>query len=445
MAGMAHLFIRLYRRLFDRVRQLPGINRQSGLFLAHSAIYHLGLFGISEVLLNFYFVSLGFGTDSIGLFQSLPRIGSFLLGVPAGILAERIGARRVAIWGMAGVGVSYLILLFGGASPWVISLAMFLRGVSYGAAYIAANPLIMALTDRPYQTHLFSHFNVITMAATSLGSFIGGYLPALFAVWLGIQGGNAAQSPEAYAAGLLISGGLIFVSLVPLIMMREPRHNLLPAQDSAGGEVLAKAGVDAVSLAPPRVQPRVQWGYLTFLSSPFFIFGLTAGWTFPLYNLFFRSTFQIPDQVVGTILSVGWLGMALITILNPWLERRWGRVYAIGGTMTIAAIAFLMLSVASSLSFGIVAFVVAVTVRNMLSPLFTPLLLDSVPISQHNIVSSLSSVVWSLGWFIATGTSGFVQQRLGFGFMFQAVAAGVFLTGVLTVWVFRKKGAINAT
>jgi predicted MFS family arabinose efflux permease len=114
-------------------------------------------------------------------------------------------------------------------------------------------------------------------------------------------------------------------------------------------------------------------------------------------------------------------------------------------TLTLAGVAFLALSIAPTLPIGVVAFVVAVSARNTMTPLFNPLLLDSLPVSQHNIVSSLGSVVWSLGWFLATGSSGFVQERLGFGFMFQVVALGVFLTGMMIVSIFRSRRPLHET
>ncbi len=40
-------------------------------FLLYGAIFHIGLFGIADVILNFYFVSLGYDTQTISALQSL--------------------------------------------------------------------------------------------------------------------------------------------------------------------------------------------------------------------------------------------------------------------------------------------------------------------------------------------------------------------------------------
>lgn len=403
---------------------IPGINRQVILYLLHSAIYHIGLFGITDVLLNFYFVSLGHTTETIGVLQSLTRVGSVLTGIPVGLLANRIGTKRLAVWGMVGVAMSYLLMVTVPTVP-ILLISRLLLGVCYGAAYIAAAPIMIGLVRREEQTHLFSHFNVVTMAATSFGSFVGGYLPTLAAAVLQPDVPNPAQSTAAYGAGLAIAGLLILISLLPLLRLRE------------GSRDMPLSAVPAGSSRP--ATERIPWGRLSFLSLPFLFFGITAGLTFPYYNLFFRSTFKIDDQTVGTTLSIGWLGMALITVGNPWLERRFGRANALGVTLSIAAGAFVVLGTASTLWVGVVAFVVAVSMRNTMTPLFQPLLLETLPRAHHNVVSSLCSVIWSMGWFVSTAAGGFLVRQFGYGVMMIIVAIGVFITGLSIVLIFRHR------
>jgi len=402
---------------------IPGINRPIALFMIHSAIFHVGLFGITDVLLNFYLVSLGYSTETIGVLQAIPRLGGFLTGLPAGLLADRIGARKITIFGMLGIALSYVFLLAWPTLP-MIAIGRFVVGVSYSAAFIASNPLMMAIAVPGYKTHLFSYYQIVTMLATSFGSFVGGYLPtlivsAVYAAHAAADRVMDAQTPLAYRAALVVASGLSLLSIPPLLRLTEPLA------------IDHKKQTAAIT--------RVPWLQLVFLSSPFLIFGVTAGLTFPFYNLFFRATFNIPDQTVGAILSLGWLGMGLIMVANPWLDRRFGKARAIGVTMTIAAVAFLCLSVAPTLALSVIAYLIAVSTRNTMTPLFQPLLMESLPVSLHNMASSIGSMLWSMGWFVATTISGFWQEQYGYGFIMQVVAVGVFLVGVSTVLIFRKR------
>ena len=45
-----------------RIGRLPGLNGQVLLFLCHSLLFHIGLLGIADILLNFYLVSIGYDT-----------------------------------------------------------------------------------------------------------------------------------------------------------------------------------------------------------------------------------------------------------------------------------------------------------------------------------------------------------------------------------------------
>ena len=160
--------------------------------------------------------------------------------------------------------------------------------------------------------------------------------------------------------------------------------------------------------------------------------------TFPFYNLFFRTTFGIQDKTVGTILSIGWVGMAVVPLANPWWDRRFGRACALGITMSIAAVAFFGLSLAPTLVASVFCYVTAISFRNVMQPLFQPLIMDRLPANLHNIASSVGMVLWNIGWFTATAISGVWQSAHGFDFIMRVVAIGVFLNGASIVLIFRR-------
>ncbi|RPJ00455.1 MAG: MFS transporter, partial [Chloroflexi bacterium] len=229
---------------------------------------------------------------------------------------------------------------------------------------------------------------------------------------------------DAYRFALMIAGALIIGSSLLLLRLRDPQQ----------GMVHAPAMTD---------QFQIPWLKLVWLSSPLLLFGFTGGLTFPFYNLFFRTTYAASDQAVGTILSLGWIGMALVPLGNPAWEKRYGRVCAIALAMAVAAAAFLGLSLAPVLVPGVICYVVAISFRNMMQPLFQPLLMSTLPPEHHNLTSSIAMVQWNIGWFAATAISGVWQADHGFDFIMRVVAAGVFLNGALIVWVFRRTANPN--
>ena len=403
---------------------MPGMNRQVTLYLVHSALLYIGLIGISDALLNFYFISLGYGSETIGVLQALPRVGGFLTSVPVGLLADRIGTRRVTILSTGGVLVTYLLVVLY-PNLWMLGLSRFLLGLFYGAGQIAAAPLLISLSARAFETHVFAYLNVVSMGATSIGSVIGGYLPllavGLFPAAAEVDGRLAEQTPFAYRTALVVACIMIALSILPLLKLMD--------LDTAYGR---------------HQQTRLRgipWRRLTWLSLPLLLFGFTGGLTFPFYNLFFRMMFDVPDKTVGTILSLGWLGMALVPLMNPWWDRRFGRAWALLVTMSVAAGAFFGLSIAPTLASSVAFYVLAISFRNVMQPLYQPLIMDTLPLALRNIASSMGMVLWNIGWFSATAMSGVWQATYGFGVIMRLVAVCVFLTGASVVLIFRRASA----
>lgn len=404
-------------------RAFPGFNRDIAFFFLHTALYQAGLFGITDAILNFYFVSLGHETDTIGLLQGIPRLGGLITGVPLGLLADRIGLKRITVWAAVGAVAASILLVAFPSLP-LLAFSRFLYGLFYGAAYIAAAPLLMTLTERRYQTHLFAWYNVVGMAGTAMGSALGGILPTWVAALIPAAGG--AQTPFAYGASLFSIVVFVAISILPLLKLPErplPRRAL-----------------------PNTTHEPIPWLRLTWLTSPFLLYGFTAGLTWPFYNLFFRETFHIPDDLVGTILSIGWLGMSAVTLLNPWLDRQFGRVWGVAVMMCVSAVAFIGLGNSQNLPLAVVLFLIAISARNVFTPLFQPLLMENLPASLHNSASSVGYVVWSLGWFSSSYVSGQWQMHEGFDFIMQIVAIGLVLAAAHTVlifWRYRTPAAIN--
>lgn len=401
----------------------PVANRQVTLFMLYSSILQIGLFGLTDVILNFYFTSLGHSPETIGVLQSFPRIGGLLISIPAGLIASRIGAYKVILYGTVGIGAAMLMPLLWPTLP-ILGLSRFMLGVFYGAQQVAINPFIGGLVKPREQPFLFSYHNIITMFATAVGSFVGGFLPMLMISLSSEPIADihaAAQSSLAYSGALVVGLVVTLTCLLPLMLMKENRHT--PASVNMGSVDLRK----------------MPWRTLLIFAIPMLFFGFTGGLTFPFYNLFFRNTFLISDEVVGTILGIGWIGMGIVPLVNPVLDKRFGRAEALFITLTVAAVAFFGLSIAPTLGLSIVAYVIATSARNTMQPLFQPLVMATLPPHTHNMASGIGLVVWNVGWFTATTISGFLQADHGFRLIMQVVAAGVMITAVCVVLIFRNR------
>ncbi len=381
-------------------------------FLLYGSIFHIGLFGIADVILNFYFVSLGYDTQTISALQSLSRLAGFVTSVPISLIANRIGSRRTIALANYGILIAMLLPILV-PQLGIVAFSRFLLGFVYGAQQIASAPLMMTLVPKDERTRFFAYNNVMTLTAASLGNLIGGHIPA----WIDpLQ----PQSTHAYGITLLIATVITALCIIPFSLIRT---DAIPARRTA-----PLSGTEQ----------RRTWGYLAFLSLPMLLFGFSGGLTFPFYNLFFRRQFNLSDDMVGTVISIGWMGMALIPAFNPFWERQFGRARALAITMTVAAVGFFVLGLAAALPLAVGAFFIGIGFRNVNQPLYQPLLLDSLPTELHNNAIGVSILLWNIGWFTATALSGTLQVTIGYGAIMQLVAVTVLLTGIGVLAIFRK-------
>jgi MFS family permease len=403
---------------------VPGLNRQVALFFIYSLLFHIGLFGITDVLLNFYLVSIGHDPETISLLQALPRLSGFLTGIPIGLLANRLGNRRIIIistWGVA-LCVASTVMVQG---LLLLALSRFMWGIFFGAGQVVKPPFMVTLTTQSEYTSQFSYHNLVSMTAVSIGSAFGGILPLLVSNFLSISGTrdlNPEQMPLAYQGAILIASLMILLSTVPLFLLSDNRTQ--PEPSTTHGET--------------KSEQSIPWMLILKLSFPLLIFGVSGGLTFPFLNLFFREQFAIADSAVGSVLGLGWFMMGIFPLMNPIWEARVGRVIALAGLMIVSSIAFVGLGMAQTLTIAILFYVIAIGVRNTMQPLFQPLFMDSLPSQHHNIASSIGLVLWNIGWFVATISFGYLQATLGYGNIMILVAFFVLLNGVTIYLIFRR-------
>lgn len=396
-------------------RRLPGLNRQVLLFLCHSLLFHIGLLGIADILLNFYLVSIGYDSMTISLLQSLPRLSGFLIGLPIGLVANRIGNRRLILLSTAGIALSVAATAL---SPHflVIAVSRFCWGACFGANQVVKSPFMVTLTDRSEHTAQFAYHNLVSMIAVALGSAVGGLLPILMSQLLSIEAAGALrpeQMPLAYRAGIIAASALLLLSIVPILALKHrPAADADPRRNR------------------PRLSAHAPWRRILRLAFPLLVFGLSGGLTFPFFNLIFRDLFGISDSAIGGVIGLGWLAMGLLPLLNPVWEARMGRAGALTALMFASALAFVGFSLSQVLTIAVVFYVLAIGIRNTMQPLFQPLLMDSLDAAYHNLASSIGLVFWNIGWFASTLAFGWLQAGIGTRNIMLLVAILVLLNGL---------------
>jgi MFS family permease len=357
--------------------------------LAHSMLFGLAA-TISDLLFNFYLVSLGYANDTAGLLSTVGRSAGILLGLPIGLLIDRIGARRALLQGLALYCVAWVGLLLAG-TLWALVLAQFVVGAAYILAATAITPLMASVTRADQRAHVFglnaSAGNIIGPA----GSVLAGLLPAAAA---GLIGGGA-QDVGAYRWALALSIGLTVAAMLPVL---RPFPALAAPSRAAAESIPAQS---------------ISFRALLRFSLASLLLGVAGGCILPFQNLFFRMQFGLNDAAVGVVLAGGALGLGIGGLLGAPISRRLGLRRAAAWLRLAAAPAMLLMLFAAVLPAAVGYFLRGLFVGASF-PLNDALVMQATPARQRGMAASLMSVLWSGGWALASLVSGWAQLRWGF-------------------------------
>jgi MFS family permease len=299
------------------IQQLRSFQRPARLFLLATTLDGI-VFSAWSLFFNFYILERGFSKDFLGLVNAMPAVATLLLGLPAGLLSDRIGRKRAMVLGVCvsiiGMGLQVTV-----SSPTLILAMAFLTGAASSLYFLSQAPFMMKASDKDNRTLLFSlNFGLVTLAG-AVGSLFAGQLPALFGSWLDVSPSSAA----AYQAVLLVSVALSFLTLIPLLMINEggkktKNERRTTEEDTHLSHVLRSSSALKdlkLVLSKPLTHQ---------LALPNLCIGLGAAILIPYINVFFRERHAMPDSTLGVMFSLSAILTGVGSIAGPRLASNLG-------------------------------------------------------------------------------------------------------------------------
>lgn len=395
-------------------------DRNIKLFLTATLLYGFS-FSVWDLFFNLYVLSLDFNSDMLGLIRSATPLAALVLGIPLGLLTDRIGRRTSMLIGLS-VGFIGMFLEIHLLNPLLIFLFGLVQGAGFMLYQVSQPPFIMANSQRENQALVFSlNFGLLT-AASTLGNLVAGQIPKLLDRWLAIPQGTAASYQWVISAGICLAA----TSLIPIFLIKEPKNG----QSRVTNRPPIKAVVAEI-ISRPTVR---QLALINLL------IGFGAAMLVPYLNVFLHNKFAISDDLLGLIFAVSSLVVFLGSLVTPWLVRI-TRSRIIPTVATQSASIFFLFTLGFSPVLGIA--VLSLLLRNVLMQMSSPLLenyamLISKP-EEQGAISSVRGVGWQLGQTLGIFISGLVQTRYGFSPLF--IVTGVFysVATALTWFWFRPK------
>lgn len=358
--------------------------------LLHSLIFGLAM-SVADLLFNFYLVSLGYRADTAGLLSTVTRAAGMLLGVPAGMLIDRLGPQRALLLGLLGYAVGWAVMIQATAL-WALVAMQFMIGTAFILAATAVIPLLTRVTTDTQRASVFGMNASASLIVGLVGSMFGGVLPSLAAGVLEVD----PQSTAAYRLALASVVALGVLAMLP-VLARLPTspstHEATPA-----GAIVAE---------------RLPLWTLVRFAFPALLLGIAGGAILPFQNLFFRYTFQLDDVAVGTTLAWASLGMGLGALIGAPVAARVGLQRG-AALLRLGAVPGMLLMLSPALLPAAAGFFLRGLCVAASFPLMDALVMRSTSPAQRGMATSMTSVFWSGGWALSSLICGLIEPRWGF-------------------------------
>jgi len=395
-------------------KYLDQFTRNAQLFLLSTLIGGVTFSGF-QLFFNIYLRSRGYDLDFIGLLNAVPSGAALLVGVPMGLLSDRLGRRRSMLIGLT-VATWAAWALVTTEAQGLMALMAAVMGAANSLYFLSMAPFMMRASREKERTLLFSlNFGLMTISG-SVGNLLAGQLPAWFARGLGV----GAESPEAYQAVLVASvlgGGL---ALVPVYFIRDARWAGIKPEPPVGAEDFRKL-----------VRPTV-----LKLAAPNILIGFGAATLIPYLNLFFKGKFLISDEQLGLLFSLSATLTGFATVVGPRLAENMGsKIKAVVVTQGGSLLFLLLMGFVPVYWIAGLAFLVRGALMNMSNPLYSAFSMEQTPERERGAVNSVQQLMWEVGWAVGPYLSGVVQARWGFAPLFISTAV-LYGLAIAFTWLF---------
>jgi MFS family permease len=360
--------------------------------------------GYFWVTTSAYLPEVGVSSGSVGLLLSLNGMVFILAAIPLGILADRIGRKRILLIGVMGMPPALLIYAFTSELA-LLMLASIIAGAAEGAFLTTWNALIADMASGEGRKEAFT----LSFIVVAVASGAGYALPYLFPTVAGMGGWTMFQVHEMF---------FVVLALVALITPVSLARLLRDYRETPGPRLSLKRGGS--------MGPLLKFSALNSL------IGLGAGFIIPLIPLWLLNRFDIADTYSGPLLALASLTMGFASIASTGLARRFGTVKTIvlcqgSSTVFMLALAFAPDPVTAG---GL--YIVRAMLMNMANPLSDAFLMGIVTKEERGLASAINSIVWRLPHSATTVVGGIL---LGMGLysepfflasLFYAVSVALF-------------------
>lgn len=397
--------------------QTQSFSKNAKYFLTATVINGI-IFNTWLLFFNFFILAKGFDKEFLGLINSIPSIAGLILGIPLGMLSDRIGRKKAMLIGL-GLSTVAMGLQVIAQQGWLLIGMAFIGGAGNSLYFLSQAPFMMKETDKNNRSLMFSlNFGLNTLAGF-VGNLFAGQMPAWFGKFLKVP----ADSVTAYQAVLLVAVFFGLFALIPILLINVKKSSVVM--------------VDSPKINQWRVLKSAVGKPLTWkLILPELLLGFGAAITIPYMNLYFSDHFLISSQRLGVLFSLSSLVVGIGSIIGPRLVKRYkSKIKVVVLTQSSSLVFLLILAFSPFYWLAAIGFLLRGMLMNMAVPLYNAFCMENIPEHEQGVVNSLISNAWTTGWAVGPFLSGLIQIRFGFLPLFLTTAV-IYLFSITVTWLF---------
>ena len=206
---------KLKKWFLEWVHTIKSFNINIRNFMIANFCIQIGM-GVFMVMYNIYIKELGLSESVNGSVVSLNALALVFMLVPAGIISDRLGRKKIIVVGTI-LTMCMLVMRSVVSSEQSILALAFCTGLVWAFVQVSGVPFLAENSTAQERMHLFSiHFSLVTVANV-IGNLLGGVMADAFQFF-----GMPIVESIRYA---LLVGCAIFLTGLPFILkLKVPSH-----------------------------------------------------------------------------------------------------------------------------------------------------------------------------------------------------------------------------
>ncbi|RZP21228.1 MFS transporter [bacterium] len=373
-----------FQKIFNSYRQLP--RNVHLLFLLE---FSLSLIHVAFILiLNIYLRKKGFSDPEIASFNSLRFVGALAFALPLGIFIRGKKLKPFFVLSSLAVPLTSIIIIESIKHSIIplIQLAFLLWGIGMMVMRVCSLPFIIRNTTSQNSTESLS----LSASTWSLATIFSGLI---------ISGLDWIANIEIFERSFFFDEYSILwiITIIGLVSFS------FAIKINENDDELSQKQSGIFSL-----RQNYDWNLIFRAISPLILISIGAGLTIPFVNLFFNSIFNLSSSDFSLLGSFTALLVFIFSLLVPTLRKKYGYWATIVLNQSLA-IVFLIIMATTELyaasSYAIIiaisAYILRQPLMHMAHPASNELMMNYVGKKNQELISALSSSLWSASWFIS--------------------------------------------